>query len=294
MTTDLLEQRGDRRLIKAEVRLGPPKPIHLLIGGAIGVPLGLGIVMQPHALLLGIGGIAFVVYFAGATVIAMTRLRRFNGENNAALGALGRGELAKAHEVFVRWAPRQPPIISATARHNLGWTLMLEQRLEDAVTILEDTAEHYKRPLTRTGLLPTTLIDTTLCHALLGNLDQADIWFAKSQLPVKPTPHPSFPGMVALTRGIIDCRRGRTAEARVSLEHGWNEHEATLTGETLRMMRVVRAFACATEDGPRSQGLVERILGDMKPRYEGEFGFLGGAWPEMAVFLAAHHLADAP
>lgn len=291
MTTDLVEQRGDRELITAEVRLGRSTPTALrLLGAVIGVPIGLGIVLPPHALLLGIGGTVFGVSVVVSTVRSMARIRRFSNENNAALGALGRGELAKAHDMFVRWAPSHPPIIAAMARHNLGWTLVLEGRLEDAVTIFEDTAEHYKRPLTRLGLLPTTRIDTTLCHALLGNLDAADSWLAMSALPVKTTPRPGFPGMAALTRAVIDCRRGRTAEAKVSLEHAWNEHEPTLTGETLRMMRVLRAFACAADDGPRSQGLVERVLGDLKPRYEHEFGFLCGAWPEMEAFLAAHHL----
>jgi hypothetical protein len=64
-----------------------------------------------------------------------------------------------------------------------------------------------------------------------------------------------------------------------------------MTGETLRLMRVIRAFACAAADGPRNQGLVERVLGDMKPRYQREFAFLGDSWPEMATFLAAHQLS---
>jgi hypothetical protein len=86
-------------------------------------------------------------------------------------------------------------------------------------------------------------------------------------------------------------RKGRAAEATVSLEHAWTEHEATMTGEILRLMRVLRGFARAAAQGPRNQGVVERVLGDMKPRYEREFAFLGATWPEMAAFLAAQHLA---
>lgn len=219
-------------------------------------------------------------------------MRRFATENNLALGALGRGELAKAHEMFARWAPSPVPAISALARHNLGWTLMLEGRGAAAARILEDVAEHYQRPLLQNAMLPTTRLDTALCHALLGHIDVAETWCAKSEQPVKAPPRPSFPGMMALLRAVIDCRKGRDAEAAVSLEHAWTEHEATMTGETLRLMRVLRAFACAAADGPRNQGLVERVLGDMKPRYDGEFAFLGATWPEMAAFLAAHHLAE--
>ncbi len=275
-----------------EIPLGPPRRgIHKLIGGAIGVPIGLGTVMPPHGLLLGLGGGAFLTYLIGLTAVAMTRMRRFATENNLALGALGRGELAKAHEVFASWATSQDATISAVARHNLGWTLMLEGRADDAVTILEDAAEHYRRGLTRVAMLPTTRVDAALCHALLGKVDLAEIWYAKAEEPVKAPPHPTFPGMKALVRGIIDCRDGRAAEAIVALDHAWTEHEPTMTGETLRVMRIVRAFACAAADGPRNQGLVERVLGDMKLRYEREFAFLGGSWPEMAAFLAAHGLA---
>lgn len=183
----------------SEIPLGPPnRAAARWVGRAISVPLGLSIVLPPHGLLLGIGGAAYVTFVAGWTAVAMASARRFATENNLAIGALGRGELTKAHEVFVHWAPSAHGRISALAR--------------------------------------------------------------------------------------------RAAEAMVSLEQAWTEHEATMTGQTLRIMRVVRAFACAAADGPRNQGLVERVLGEMKPRYERELTFLGGTWPEMAAFLAAHRL----
>ncbi len=292
MTSDLQVVRGDRELVATEIPLGPPnRTVHRLVGGAVGIPVGLGIVMSPHGLLLGISGAAFLTYTVGWTVFALARMRRFATENNLALGALGRGELAKAHEVFARWAPSRVLAVSAVARHNLGWTLMLEGRVEEAARVLEDVAEHYRRQLIQNALLPTTRIDTALCHALLGKVDVAESWCAKSEEPVKAPSRPSFQGMRALVHAVIDCRKGHVAEAMVSLEHAWAEHEATMTGETLRMMRVLRAFACAAADGPRNQGLVERVLGDMKPRYEGELAFLGASWPEMAAFLAAHQLA---
>ncbi len=287
---DLELARGEPQLIATEIRLGRPnRAVQQLGAGVVAIPIALGIAL-PHGLLLGIGGAAFLAYVVGWTAAANAAMRRFGADNNLAVGALGRGELAKAHEVFARWAPSQHIMISATARHNLGWTLMLEGRVEDAATILEDAAEHYQRALDRVSLLPTTRGDVAICNALLGNLDVAEAWCLKSAEPVKGPPRPSFPGMLALSRGIIDCRRGRAAEAMVSLEHAWTEHEACMTGETLRMMRVVRAFACASADGPRNQGLVERVLGDTRPRYEGELAFLGGTWPEMAAFLAAHQL----
>lgn len=275
----------------AGVPLGPPsRTLQRVVGGAIGIPIGIGIVLPPHGLLIGIGGAGLLAYAVGATALAIARMRRFATENNLAIGALGRGELAQASEVLVRWARDRHPMISATARHNLGWTLMLEGRVEDATRILEDAAAHHDGALIRTALLPTTRLDIALCHALLGHLELAEAWCAKAALPVKAPPQPTFPGMMAVLRGVIDCRRGRSADAVVALEHAWDEHEATMTGEILRLMRVVRAFACAASEGPRHQGHVERVLGDLRPRYAYEFAFLGGRWPEMAAFLAAHQL----
>jgi hypothetical protein len=107
---------------------------------------------------------------------------------------------------------------------------------------------------------------------------------------VKCVPGPSFHGMLALTRSIIECRRGNAEAARVTIEQAWTEQEANMTGASLRLMRVMRAFACAAVEAPRNQGLVERLLVDLRPRYPGELAFLGGRWPEMAAFLAAHEL----
>lgn len=286
-------QKRYHRRMASVIPLGPRnRTLQRMIGGAVGVPIGIGIVSPPHALLLGIGATTYVAYLAGWIAVMVPKWRRFGTENNMAIGALGRGEVAKARDVFIRWAPSRHATISAIARHNLGWALMLEGRLEEAATILEDAAEHHERALLGQAMLPTTRVDVGLCHALLGRVDLADAWRAKAELPVKAPPRPSFPGMLALLRGVIECRKGHAADATASLEQAWTEHEASMTGETLRVMRVLRAFACAAVDSPRNQGVVERILGDMKPRYGGEFGFLSTAWPEMAAFLAAHGLGD--
>ena len=279
-------------LMVAGVPLGPPDRTHQwVIGGVCGAPIGLGLGLSAQSWLIWLGGAGLLTYLMGASVLAIVDFQRCGIEFHAALGAVGRGELAKARDVFTRWAPNRFGWISASARHNLGATLLLEGRLEEAVQILEDAAATYKLSLTHVGLLPTTRLDVALCHALLGNLDLAEAWATRAAEPVTSTPRTSFPGAMALVRGIVACRRGHPGEAMVALEHAWAEHETMLTGETLRMIRVVRAHACAASDGPRNQGLVERVLGDVRPRYAHEFAFLGGAWPDMAAFLETHRLA---
>jgi hypothetical protein len=290
VSTQLSLFRDERRPMVAGVRLGRPGPLGpAIIGGLIGGPIGLGLAL-PSPLLLAIGKVGAVAGIVGSFAYWMVTWRRFAAANTVAIGALGRGDHATARAAFTRWASSRNLVIRGVARHNLGWTLILEGRLEEAARLLEDTAEHLTRALVRAELLPTTRVDAALCHALLGDLDRAEVWCAAAQQPVKCAPGLSFHGMLALTRSILECRRGNAEVARVTIEHAWTEQEANMSGASLRLLRVMRAFACAAVEAPRNQGIVERLLVDLKPRYPGELAFLGNRWPEMATFLAAHEL----
>lgn len=278
-------------IVKTEVRLGPPdRTPHRIVGGLVGIIGGVGIVVPPHGVLLAISGGVYLAWIVGWGIAAVAKTRRFATENSVAISALGRGELAQAQAVFARWARSHLVNIRAVARHNLGWSLIREGRLEEAVPILEDVADCHAKFLSSAGLLPTTRVDIALAHALLGKLEAAEQWYETSGAPVTGPPSPMFPAMRAMVRAVIDCRKDRAAEAATALEHAFAEHESTMTGELLRMMRVIRAFAAATADGPRNQGLVERVLADLRPRYAGEFRALAARWPEMAAFQAAHRL----
>ena len=95
------------------VRLGPAaRRASRILGGLIGVPIGLGIVMPPHGLLIGLGCAASVTWIVGGAVIALMRGRRFTSDNSVAIGAMGRGELAKARELFAYWARTSNPVFA--------------------------------------------------------------------------------------------------------------------------------------------------------------------------------------
>ena len=83
-------------------------------------------------------------------------------------------------------------------------------------------------------------------------------------------------------------RTGRPEDAAKLLDEGWAGYEASVTGDVLRPLRVVRAFAHAS--GPRAGGVAEAALPTLRPAYPGEYAFLGARWPEMAAFLASHEL----
>jgi hypothetical protein len=239
-------------------------------------------------LAIGIGGGVVLAYFTGFVAVALGASKRFAIDNNQAVTALSRGELTRARELYAGWARHWYHPVSATARHGLGWTLLLDGRLDEAATILGDLAANHAATLKSS--LRRTYADAGLCNVLLGKVDVAELLSAKAEEPIKGPSRPTFPGFLALLRALIACRRDRAAEARVTLEQALAEHEAVMTGKIIRIMRVAHAFASAAADGPRSQGTVERILGDMRPRYERELTFLGVSWPEMAAFLAAHQL----
>lgn len=290
MAEELQIARVEQQLAVAEVPLGPPFTAHVWFV-TVGAGMVLGLVAKAHLVLgLGFASGALAVSYFGWAIFANARARRFNNEANAALAALGRGELAKARDTFVRWSKSRNPVLSGMARHNLSWTLMLEGRLEEALTLIEDTATYYARGLASHGMLSTTRVDAGLYNALLGKLDAAASWLEKAREPLAASPRPTFPGMLAILEAVIACRTDRADEAVVVLERALAEHEAAMTGELLRLIRVTRAFALAASGSPRSQGMVEQVLGDMRPRYAGELTYLGTAWPEMAMFLAAHRL----
>jgi hypothetical protein len=93
-----------------------------------------------------------------------------------------------------------------------------------------------------------------------------------------------------LARAVIDCRSDRCAEAAQELDQVWRICEAELTGEQLRPLRIVRAFA-VSNGGAHAGGSPEAALATVRPAYAGEHDYLGKAWPEMARYLADNGLS---
>lgn len=246
--------------------------------------------------LLLIAGVtaALVVLWLGLVLALNTRqLRRFLADNNAAVAALSRGELERAHDVFRRWSEKaRAPAAAALARHNLGNALIRLGRLQQAAAVIADNDERHARALKSLSMYKASAADAALAHALAGELDQAEQWMAKADARDGESHLPGYPGNKAFSRAVIDCRAGRPADAARLLDESWAEYEAALTGDATRSLRVVRAFAHASSD-VRNAGVAENVLAGMRPVYRGEFDYLGVAWPEMATFLAAHGLASA-
>lgn len=234
------------------------------------------------------GGLVLLI--AVTTIRYQRQARRFMVANANGIAALARGDLSEARAIFWAWAETTKlPRASAIARHNLAWTLMRQGAIQQSIDILLDNETRNLRALKAVGMFPTSAIDLALDHALLGDLTSAETWCAETEERRDELSNPTLPAMKVFARAVIDCRSGREAEAARMLDDRWAECEATLVGETLRPLRIVRAFALAAA-GPRDAGLADAIVAAARPVYPGEYAFLGTAWPEMATFLTTHGL----
>jgi hypothetical protein len=261
----------------------------LLIWGLIALMVAVVFLAGPAPF----GGVyvGFIIVLFVVNVMRFRRQwRRFVADNSEGIAALARGDLKAARDIFWRWAEgTKLPRASALARHNLGWTLMRQGELQHAIDVLIDNEQRNSGALRAIGMSPTSAVDLALDHALLGDLPAAEKWLAEAAQRSQQLKPPSFAAMQAFTRAVIDCRAERCAEAARMLDERWPEYEAALTGETLRPLRIVRAFAISAA-GPRNAGVAETVIAAARPAYPTEYDFLGKAWPEMASFLASHDL----
>jgi len=203
--------------------------------------------------------------------------RAFVREMREAHDALNAGNFARARESFAYWAANRPsPALAAIARHDLAWTAMCEGELEEARDLQLHGLTKDRKSLERAGLVQLSSIDLALLFALLGDLETAETWIAEAEKPAKKAPRRGVEAIIAVVRAVVALRRDRAADAVQILEDNWSMCEARLSGDTMRPIYVIRAFARREE------------LSYQRPKYPGELAYIGTAWPEMAEFLAAN------
>jgi hypothetical protein len=230
---------------------------------------------------MGLLVVVLVVWFFFYVAHMNKESRLFADAHREATAASAHGDLVKAATLFRPWCGAKAPDVQATAQHGLAWTLTRQGEHQQAIEFLNQQIERDKYLPVSTQMAA----DLALAHALYGKLDEAQTWLAKTGDPTAAT---------ALARAAVECRTGsKTEDAARSLDERWTDYESMLTGNALRPLRVMRAFAQAAAD-PRNAGIAGVALASMRPAYPGEFDFLGAAWPEMAQFLAVHELGGMP
>lgn len=233
--------------------------------------------------------LAGIFAWGGSKVLRYSRTwRRFSHLNNEGIAAIARGDLVQARSIFEPWVDDDHAGVATYARHNLAWTLLRQGDLRASITLLLEN-EQQPTSLDEVALAPTTAVDLALCYGLLGELADAEACLAEAVRRKSMRHMLGFPAMLVYAHAILHCRSDRCAEAARLLDQRWAECEATLTGETLRPLRIIRAFAIAA-NGPRDAGMAEMMVAQTRPAYAGEFAFLAVSWPDMAAFQAAHKL----
>ncbi len=246
--------------------------------------------MRPWHLALACA-ISGVVALVGWLSWLQRKTREFNVENEEALRALGRGERERAVKLFDALATRyrRPRSVQLVARYNLAWGLLQRGELARAAEVFASVDKarslvfvsnvHYVSPL-----------HLATAYALMGQLDAAARWIAEGEKRVQGVSggRRAIAGPLELARAIVACRRGAPADAARALETIWRELESGLTGELLRPLRLVRAFAVAQAEGVRGAGAADPLLATLRGALPGELDWLAGEWPELRAFLAAH------
>ena len=234
-----------------------------------------------------------VILFVGVgwVVWQRRRLRSVNVMNGEALELLGRGELQKAHALFETMGQKFRRVVNvrALAQYNVACVSLLEGQLEHATSELVALGK-------RDGLSPmpwlkvTAAANLALCHALAGNFELATPWLEEAEKNRATAADPMrLTGTLTLVRAIMACRRGQPAEATRLIDRDWQGLEG-LSGEQLRPLRLLRAFAASSTGGPRDDGAVDRLLAPLRESRPGSLRYLTVAWPELGAFMDLHHV----
>lgn len=128
--------------------------------------------------------------------------------------------------------------------------------LQESIDLLLVNDSDQEGMLRRIGLYPTSATDLALDYGLLGDLVNAEKWLTQANSRRVDMTLPSFEAMLIFARAVYDCRRGAAGDAVRLLAEHWTLCEGTLTGDCLRPLRIVHAFAIATNDRsakPRSR-----------------------------------------
>jgi hypothetical protein len=219
------------------------------------------------------------------------RARTFNAQNAEGLKLVSDADYGGAVEHYegLLRRLRSSGNLRAVAEYNLGIALLRRGELDRALA--QFTSVDQRSRLATIGLRPGIAAQLAFAHALRGDLETSERWLADYEVRKKGAADTrALDGLVVLVRSVAGIRRGRYDEVVRDLEARWRELENVLTGELLRPLRVLRAFALAQADGPRGAGAAETVLAGVRPSRRGEFAALGAAWPEMSAFLETNGL----
>lgn len=240
--------------------------------------------------------LAFVFLICFLLFRAYRQNDTFNLAQEPGRMAMAHRRFAEAVDHFRATVPRfaKQPAYRAIAMLNLADALLRAGRFEEAIA---GFAEIERARTMRLGSTVRMRIatQTALVHALQGNIPVAERWLqdARVRLAKNRDDRIAHAAHLCLAESVVSARKGDAAGAVAQLEARWLELRYAFTADLFRVAEVVRAFA-ETQQGMRASNAAGERLIRIEPVLKGEFAFLGAAWPEMQMFLAAHDVAAPP
>jgi hypothetical protein len=221
--------------------------------------------------------------FVVATVlfgVATWELKSFTRANAEASVLAFEGKLAEACAAFEANARRwRTPAFHLSSVFNLADTEMQRGNLTRALSLAAAVAV-VKSPLRSPLVAASAPSLVATCYALLGDLAAARAWMPEAERAGATV----AVEVARVPEAILLCREGRHADLVQRCTERRRAIEATLAGDDLRTMRLLRALAVSKLPTATSE---ERSYALMmaRPGARGECDHLAVAWPELGEFL---------
>jgi hypothetical protein len=200
----------------------------------------------------------------------------WNRESAAALVALAAHRPAEAERDLraVRRRFAWPASIANVTDYNLAIAIHRQGRHAEAIDLLAsvDRRGGATAPVNINAGLASSL---AYFHALVGEVEPAEAWLTESRLRFAALGLPQGSELAELA---VALRRGQGEEAVRRLDADWARIEHARKGETLRPLRLLRAFAIA-----QAGGAID--VAGLQPAQAQEFAYLATRWPELGAFL---------
>jgi tetratricopeptide (TPR) repeat protein len=243
-----------------------------------------GVVTVAPLVLIGVFFFLFLRAYTGS--------RSFNRDEEPGLVALAERRFSSAIEIFekVAEANAKRPAHAAAARTHLALA-QLEAGELDAALATFAKVERSVGLLRSSGVRLRGAQELALVHALLGDLETGQRWAddARKRLAATLDGRTYYASRLSMAEAVLAIRRGDSAGAAALLEKNWLVLRATLDGNSMRVVEVLRAFA-EVGGGLRQYNVVQERVLRVQPVTGNELAFLGARWPEMQSFLVSHAL----
>ena len=224
-----------------------------------------------------------VAFIAGLLGWSHLRAGRWRKEKERGLALLRRGDLDGAAAVWDGACKTEKGASLRDAQSLFAWVELRRGRPDRAIALFREA----DRPIGDT--VPTGETELRIAqglartYALKGDIAAAEAWLERARKRVAKghEHHIVFEELLlALRRGDREAMASRAASS-------WREIEASHTGEAMREIQVLRAFA-AREIG--ETGRAATLVEAARTKQAGGYDWMAVFWPELGEFLSANGL----